>query len=203
MQGAPGEICGSAELYLLGLLDPDETREFENHLNAGCAPCKKLLLQHEEMIVQLSLQDPQVPTVELRERLRAKLQEPVEVKPHPVEKAIVFDRLGLLVVRSAEMNWQAGPVQGVWIKPLFLDKEKMSATNLVRLQPGVSYPAHRHAEIEEVYMLAGDLKFKDLHLVQGDYCRAEGGTSHTESYSEKGCLLLITTSIHDELLPTV
>ena len=193
--------CDSAEFFLLGLLNHDEEAAFEAHLTAGCPGCEKRLSHHVETIAQLAGQQPAAASLELRERLLAKLQKPKPAKPAAQKPEVVFDHLGLLVVRSAAMNWQASPVQGVWIKPLFVDEERMYATTLVRLQPGVHYPPHRHAEIEEVYILAGDLKFKNLELCQGDYCRAEGGTAHTESFSKNGCLLLITTSIHDQFLP--
>ena len=77
----------------------------------------------------------------------------------------------------------------------------MRVTMLVRMEKGTSYPSHRHAGPEECYVLAGDLEVGDqLEMHAGDYQRVERGSVHPPQTTREGCLLLITSSMHDELL---
>ena len=71
---------------------------------------------------------------------------------------------------------------------------------LFRMAPGSSYPAHRHSGPEECLVLSGDLRISDVRMVEGDYQFAAAGSEHTVQSTENGCLLLITTSLSDEIL---
>ena len=48
---------------------------------------------------------------------------------------------------------------------------------LIRLAPGVSYPAHSHEGVEELHLPYGQLWIEDRKLCPGDYNRAESGTA--------------------------
>src|SRR5205807_5439636 len=54
---------------------------------------------------------------------------------------------------------------------LAADTEKDRVSMLVRLAPGVAYPPHRHAGVEELYLLHGELMIDDKKLYPGDYNR--------------------------------
>jgi hypothetical protein len=41
----------------------------------------------------------------------------------------------------------------------------------IRLAPGVDYPPHTHAEVEELHLLGGELWIDDRKLYPGDYNR--------------------------------
>ncbi len=194
--------CDSAELYLLGLLSGAEKAEFEKHLEAGGCACRQRLDENVEAIAKLAMLNPVVPDPALRERLRAQLHKPSTSAANPSPERDILAEYGSLVMHSKNMEWAPGPADGVWCKFLSVDERRKYATSLVRLDPGVHYPPHRHAEVEEAYMLAGDLRFGDIVFRAGDYCRAEPGSVHPTSYSEGGCLLLIMTSINDEILAT-
>lgn len=83
---------------------------------------------------------------------------------------------------------------------MFEDKAQNYRTSLVKLESGAHYPAHKHAGVEEAFVLYGDLHYDVGVLVAGDYCLAESGSLHSSSYTENGCVLLIRTSCDDELL---
>jgi quercetin dioxygenase-like cupin family protein len=71
---------------------------------------------------------------------------------------------------------------------------------LVRMEPGSSYPGHVHGGPEECYVISGDLRVGDsLHMRAGDYQRVAAGMTHPVQSTDEGCLLLITSSLHDEL----
>ena len=68
------------------------------------------------------------------------------------------------------------------------------------MAPGTSYPGHRHAGVEECYVLEGDLRVGDLVMRAGDYQRAAIGSVHGVQSTEGGCLLLVLMSDRDERL---
>ena len=112
---------------------------------------------------------------------------------------IVLDHSGLLIARTETMNWQAHRVPGCWVKPLFVEQQSDIATSLVRMDPGVHFPAHRHAGPEEVFVLEGDLVVEGQKMKPGDYCHAETGAIHSESYTESGCLFFLKASQLDDI----
>jgi anti-sigma factor ChrR (cupin superfamily) len=97
-----------------------------------------------------------------------------------------------------EPEWQeAAP--GISCKLLATDTERDRVTMLVRLAPGVDYPPHRHAGVEELHLLDGELWIDDRKLYPGDYNRAEPGTVDTRVWSETGCTCFLITSPSDAL----
>jgi anti-sigma factor ChrR (cupin superfamily) len=70
---------------------------------------------------------------------------------------------------------------------------------LVRLAPGVDYPPHMHAGVEELHLLDGELWIDERKLYPGDYNRAEPGTSDQRVWSETGCTCVLITSPGDVL----
>jgi hypothetical protein len=97
-----------------------------------------------------------------------------------------------------EPEWkQAAP--GLWYQLLSADARSNRVTMLVRLEPGVEYPPHVHAGLEELHLLDGELWIDDLKLHAGDYNRAEAGTADKRVWSETGCLCVLITSHKDVL----
>jgi anti-sigma factor ChrR (cupin superfamily) len=70
---------------------------------------------------------------------------------------------------------------------------------LVRLAPGAAYPPHRHAGVEELYLLDGELWIDSRKLYPGDYNRGEVGTCDQHVWSETGCTCVLLTSSEDIL----
>ena len=105
---------------------------------------------------------------------------------------------GITAPRPAEPEWEeAAP--GISCKLLATDTEKHCVSMLVRLAPGAAYPPHRHAGIEELYLLEGELTIDDKKLYPGDYNRAEPGTADQRVWSETGCTCVLLTSTRDVL----
>lgn len=156
------------------------------------------MLVEEAVQVIAGMSGSAVPAPEARERFAAKLRD----QKHKATRARperLFEAQGLLAISSSTLDWQAA-ADGVWVKTLYEDKERNYRTSLVRLDSGTRYPAHRHAAIEEAFVLEGDLHFDVGVLHAGDYCRAEAGSLHSPSHTEAGCVLLISTSMADELM---
>jgi ChrR Cupin-like domain len=100
--------------------------------------------------------------------------------------------------REAPPEWEeAAP--GIFCKLLATDTEQDRVSMLVRLAPGVAYPPHRHAGVEELYLLDGELWIEDKKLYPGDYNRAEPGTDDQRVWSETGCTCVLITSTRDLL----
>lgn len=97
-----------------------------------------------------------------------------------------------------EPRWeQVAP--GITCKVLATDVKNDRVSMLVHLEPGVAYPPHKHAGLEELHLLDGELWIEDRKLLPGDYNRAECGTSDERVYSETGCTCVLITSYADML----
>jgi anti-sigma factor ChrR (cupin superfamily) len=97
-----------------------------------------------------------------------------------------------------EPDWEeAAP--GISVKLLATDTERDRVTMLVRLGPGVDYPPHTHAGVEELHLLDGELWIDDRKYYPGDYNRAEPGTGDKRVWSETGCTCVLITSPGDVL----
>jgi anti-sigma factor ChrR (cupin superfamily) len=107
---------------------------------------------------------------------------------------------GLVTIGAGEGVWEDVGISGIKVKRLFVDSERDSVTMLVRMPAGAAYPRHRHAGPEQCYVIEGDLRVDNLAFFAGDYQYAEPDSFHGVQYTEKGCLLLIVSSLHDELV---
>ena len=70
---------------------------------------------------------------------------------------------------------------------------------LVRLAPGASYPAHAHADVEEMHLLDGELRTDECKLLPGDYNHGAPGADDMRAWSETGCTCILITSTKDVL----
>lgn len=187
------DIHQNAALYALGLLDEADKAEFERHLEHGCAPCQAELrllnIVTDEMAVAAAVPAPD----RLRGRIAAKTARAPRVPGH------VLNDGGLLIARSAEVAWQPFS-PGIDYKLLSVDTLRANQTMLVRMEAGARYAAHRHADVEELFLLSGDLHVAGEVMHTGDYCRAEAGTEHGETHSDSGCLFLLIASQHNQPL---
>jgi anti-sigma factor ChrR (cupin superfamily) len=98
----------------------------------------------------------------------------------------------------SEPDWEQ-PAPGIFCKLLATDWERARVSMLVRLAPGVAYPPHSHAGVEELHLLDGELWIDDRKLYPGDYNRAEAGTADRHVWSETGCTCVLITSPRDVL----
>jgi anti-sigma factor ChrR (cupin superfamily) len=98
----------------------------------------------------------------------------------------------------SEPEWEE-VAPGISCKLLATDTEQARVSMLVRLAPGVDYPPHTHAGVEELHLLDGELWIDDRKLYPGDYNRAEPGTGDQRVWSETGCTCVLITSPRDVL----
>jgi len=94
-------------------------------------------------------------------------------------------------VRPYDGLWINGGAPGVDIRRLFRDKATGRTTMLVRMEPGVSFPAHYHHDDEQCYILKGDVRWGDLVYEEGDFVAMSKNTTHPVIHSAGGNLLLI------------
>lgn len=132
-------------------------------------------------------EDILVPSPALQERLARRIAEETggPVSPPP--------RTGYV-----EPEWEE-VAPGIFCKLLANDAERHRASMLVRLLPNVEYPPHRHAGLEELHLLEGELWIDDNKFFPGDYNRAEFPTGDKRVWSETGCTCVLITSTRDVL----
>ena len=106
---------------------------------------------------------------------------------------------GLTFIRASEGAWRE-IAPGVTAKVLSFDPTSRRATSLIRFAPGIGYAPHRHTEAEELYVLEGGCSIAGREMTVGDYHRAEAGTEHHETLTDDGCLLLVISSLQNEML---
>jgi DNA-directed RNA polymerase specialized sigma24 family protein len=140
-------------------------------------------------------------------RTRRPSSETSEVAPCPSEA--LWGRLaqriaaetGVKPVASAMPQWtepeweEVAP--GISCKLLATDTERRRVSMLVRLAPGIDYPPHTHAGVEELHLLDGELLIDDRLLYPGDYSRAEPGSADKRVWSQTGCTCVLITSTQD------
>lgn len=95
-----------------------------------------------------------------------------------------------------EPQWEE-VAPGICCKLLATDTGTNRVSMLVRLAPGVDYPPHSHAGVEELHLLHGELLIDDRKLYPGDYNRAEPGSADKRVWSETGCTCVLMTSTRD------
>ncbi len=199
LDDAARETCA---LAALGVLPPEEAAAFEAHA-AGCPACRDERASLRELaggLVELA------PQADPPERLWSRIAGLVRAEPRPAPgprqpwRAWTADAAPPVFSLAADSGaWEPGGAPGVRARRLFVDRVARRVTMMIRMEPGASYPAHRHAEAEECYVVSGDLWTGSVRLFSGDYQRAEQGSRHPVQSTEGGCVLLLVSSLDDTL----
>lgn len=179
------ELLDLADVYALGALDGDELAEFQAHLTAGCAECQTRVRETSDAFTVLP-------------RGIEPLKPPDRVKSRLFEQ-IDSDKPGLVFAFADEGEWQA-MAPGVEAKVLNMDPDRQRVTALVRMAPGSRYDDHRHTRTEELLVIEGSCYCGSKLLRKGDYHRAEAGSIHLNTYTDDGSLMLLITSVQNEML---
>jgi hypothetical protein len=172
-------------LYVLRALPFDEMQHLEVHLK-DCAECQRELQSLRPVVDSFVAW----PTDILRpsESLWSELQQRIGAER---------DDPALAASGSwVEPQWE-DVAPGISCKLLATDQDSDRVTMLVRLAPDTAYPPHRHAGVEELFLLDGELWIEDRKLYPGDYNRGEPGTSDKRVWSETGCTCVLITSPSD------
>ena len=192
-----------AALFSLGMLNAAQAREFELHLRE-CSVCQSETAEFHETAAQLPFVLREVqPNPSLRARLLTQVREnqAALVAAPPVTRPALIPDLpaGVHIVLDKSGEWIETPLPGVRYKDLYEDAATHMVTRLVRLDPGAGFRPHRHASSEQCLVMEGDLRFGQKVFHAGDFLCAPAHSIHPESSSFAGCLLLIVTSLHDEV----
>jgi quercetin dioxygenase-like cupin family protein len=178
------EWLEQAEFCALSALDDEELAQFEGHLSAGCLLCKARVRETEEMLAQLPASlEP--------------LTAPDRVKTRVFE-AIAKEKPDYQFVHAVEGEWQE-MAPGIVAKILSMDETHQRVTALVRMQKGSRYSNHRHALTEELFVIEGSCYCGGRLLKAGDYHRAEAGSIHLDTHTDEGSLMLLITSVQNEM----
>lgn len=100
--------------------------------------------------------------------------------------------------QAATATWSPY-VDGITISRLDLDLISRQIYCFVRLEPGAKFPRHRHAGLEELLMLEGDLIIDGDIYYPGDYICSQPGSVH-QPKTDGGCLVIVRASIDDEVI---
>lgn len=178
------QVCA----YVMQALPPKEAAAVEAHL-ASCSECR------QELETLRPVGDSFVfwPTAVLRpraslqnrlaQRLAAETGDQLVPPPTP---------------QWREPEWEE-VAPGIFCKLMATDAKNHRVSMLVRLLPGVEYPPHTHAGLEELFLLDGELWIDERKLYPGDYNRAEAASIDQRVWSETGCTCVLITSTQDIL----
>jgi len=102
-----------------------------------------------------------------------------------------------VIVNTAEMEWEATPMAGVWRKPLAREAaDHGHSSSVVRYDANSHFSSHLHPRGEEILVLAGVLSDEHGDYPAGTYLRNPPGSKHSP-FSEKGCELLVNRDQFD------
>ena len=175
--------------YALRALPVSEAPALESHIGQ-CSECRREL-EALRPIIDAFVEWPTDilrPPTSLWGRLAQRIAEDSGGEPSPAPEARWVE----------EPAWK-DVAPGISCKLLATDAANGRVSMLVRLAPGVAYPPHSHAGIEELHLLDGELWIEDRKLCPGDYNRGEPGTGDSRVWSETGCTCVLVTSFHDIL----
>lgn len=195
------DLRAEAEAFVAGTLNEERHAAFATHLG-DCPLCRPEVDELEAVVAGLALAVPEAePSDALWERVQTEVANEVQTWRGWAADDPTAGPMGLFLARGNERAWEPTGVVGIEAQRLFLDPAADRVTMLVRMAPGTSYPAHVHGGPEECYVLEGDLSVGDeLEMRAGDYQRAEAGSTHPVQSTRGGCLLLLTSSLRDELV---
>ena len=178
------QVCA----YVMQALPADEAAAVEAHV-ASCSHCRQELETLRPVAESFVSWPTDVlrPPASLQERLARRLA--AETGDTPVLPP---------AKQWHEPEWVEVAL-GIFCKLMATDTERHRVSMLVRLLPGVDYPPHTHAGLEELFLLDGELWINDRKLYPGDYNRAEPGSGDKRVWSETGCTCVLITSTHDIL----
>jgi anti-sigma factor ChrR (cupin superfamily) len=96
---------------------------------------------------------------------------------------------GSVYVKPQEIAWEATQFQGISIKVLYEDKSKGEMTCLLKWEPGATLPMHKHAEIEQTFVIEGSFYDHDGICRAGEFVWRRVGSFH-ETHSDEGAVIL-------------
>src|SRR5262245_26431935 len=96
---------------------------------------------------------------------------------------------GKIVVPQSGGAWSPSRIPGVSYRALREGEARNAGTFLGRMEPGTSYPPHRHPGGEEVFIVSGSMRVGGDRLAAGDYLYTPPGGAH-DADTVEGCTFL-------------
>lgn len=198
----PVDAAEWAALHACGALTPDEQQQFDQHVST-CEVCREQLSRLGAVGEALfETAEAVSPPVDVRARLLAR----VAASPLSGDQRQIWRRWAdanrspeLVIERASRTAWEETGIPGIRMRRLLVDRERDRFTALVEMDAGSAYPAHKHNGPEECLVLAGELLVGEERMYPGDYQYAPVGTHHPVQRTDKGCKLLIVSSMSDDL----
>jgi hypothetical protein len=179
---------------------------------------KSELNQWQDVVHSLTYDAPPLPMANLQERLFQRInnkyinnqdvdKQYVEIetidtdaidKNHENNSLPLSKTISTWQKQAAAANWEPY-VDGITISNIDLDLISRQIYCFVRLEPGAKFPRHRHAGLEELLMLEGDLIIDGDIYYPGDYICSQPGSVH-QPRTDGGCLVIARSSIDDEVI---
>jgi len=174
-----------ADVYALDALDGEELTQFNAHLESGCTLCQARIRETTNALALVpgSLQPLTAPSA-AKTRVFAEIDK---------------EKPDYHFVHAAEGEWRE-MAPGIVAKILAMDDTRQRVTALVRMVKGSSYSKHRHTLTEELFVIEGSCYCGGRLLKAGDYHRAEAGSIHLDTHTDEGSLMLLITSVQNEML---
>jgi len=203
-------FCELAPFYALSLLDESERLWVEAQIEAEPELAIEIV-DFEAALSALPYSAPIVPmAVDLKQRLFYRIDQPLEATAmtaseaislveKPAEMPVNRPKGYVSISRSQDLEWFDYRVPGITIACFHIDPETRQTVGLLKAAAGVKYPLHRHADVEELYMLEGELIVDGTAYQAGDYIRSAPGSSHYAK-TINGCMLFFRASLDNEYL---
>jgi len=140
-------------------------------------------------LAELAGAGSEAPAAGVREKVMAHVE--ADVPPVPDGFAFRFARSD---------RWVDHPVPGIRMRVLSLNRDTGYATLLLDVEPGTRFPAHHHTGAEECYIISGSVYSWGRRMGPGDFLHADGGTDHTELWTDEGAQVLLVVPPEDYML---
>ncbi len=181
----------------LDLLDESELAELQAALKEHPDEMQIAIDSYRDAAGDLALAaEPLAPPAALREKVLAGIDSLVETE----DRAVIFEAPGIRALHPEALDWNRTPLPGISIKTLRDAAEDEYRTLLVKMEPGTTYPTHRHKQREELFLIEGDLSLEGKTMGPGDYCFAEPESVHQTIKTASGAVFLVMHSTSDEFL---
>jgi ChrR Cupin-like domain len=194
-------FCELAPLFSLDLLTAEEQQWVEQQV-LDCPELAAELAQYQLGVTAIPYGlEPAQLSGDVKQNLFNKLGLETNETPVPIPDQKSPDSLlPFIALRSAELQWGPHPHHCPKVQVAFLHTDPVTreCVGLLRAEPGLEYPTHRHAGAEEIYMLSGDLELEGITYYGGDYIRSAAGSTHSPAHSVGGCMFLFRSSMDDE-----
>lgn len=177
-----------AALYAAGALPFADATEFESALATDAAKAAQLAGYADVLSGLFAAIEPIEPSPNVRSQLLAKLDTKLKTVPSEAVEAV-------FVQLAETARWRRTPATGVEMRLLNRDLATKRRTYLLRIAAGAEFPSHDHDDVEECYVLEGDVFTFGRQFKAGDFMCAGPGSSHGHSFSKSGCVLLISSAI--------